>query len=38
MDIHKNARLSFRGRELLVQLVVVEGLTPGIKRRSSELR
>jgi transposase InsO family protein len=27
MDIHKNARLSFRGRELLVQLVVVEGLT-----------
>jgi len=27
MDIHKNARLSWRGRELLVQSVVAEGLT-----------
>ena len=27
MDIHKNARLSLRGREQLVRLVVVEGLT-----------
>ena len=27
MDIHKNARLSFRGRELLVQSVTAEGLT-----------
>jgi transposase InsO family protein len=27
MDIHKNARLSFRGRELLVQSVMAEGLT-----------
>ena len=26
MDIHKNARLSFRGRELLVQSVMAEGL------------
>jgi transposase InsO family protein len=26
MDIHKNARLSFRGRELLVQSVTAEGL------------
>jgi transposase InsO family protein len=27
MDIHKNARLSWRGRELLVHSVVAEGLT-----------
>ena len=27
MDIHKNARLSWRGRELLVQSVTAEGLT-----------
>jgi len=27
MDIHKNARLSWRGRELLVQSVMAEGLT-----------
>jgi transposase InsO family protein len=27
MDIHKNARLSLRGREALVRFVVVEGLT-----------